>query len=263
MVQADELDRFVNDNIDLFHKGKIRSLQGLQLNGILRKKNPYLFKAKNLSSAHELVSDLLNAFLYSSEEKLFGDFLEALAIFVSGKTCGGWKSSATGVDLEFKNDGVHYLVSIKSGTNWGNSTQQRDQERNFQTAVSVMKQSQLSLNVQPVLGICYGRTRTTFLRGYMKSVGQSFWHLISGDEQFYTTIIEPLGYRAKEHNDKFFAEKNRVLNLFTQEFMTEFCIDGVIDWSKLVHFNSGNLNLKPVIATTEHEVQQAEPELSA
>jgi Type II restriction endonuclease EcoO109I len=53
-VQADELDSFVNDNIDLFHEGKIRSLQGLQLNGILRKKNPYLFKAKNLSSAHEV-----------------------------------------------------------------------------------------------------------------------------------------------------------------------------------------------------------------
>ena len=55
----------------------------LDLKTILRKKNPYLFKAKNINLASDLIREILDAFLYSSEEKLFGDFLEDLATFIS------------------------------------------------------------------------------------------------------------------------------------------------------------------------------------
>lgn len=239
-----EVDKFVNENIDKFHTNKIKSLEMLNLKTILRKKNPYLFKAKNINLASDLIHEILDAFLYSSEEKLFGDFLEDLAIFISGKTCNGRKSAATGIDLEFMNKSVHYLVSIKSGPNWGNSSQQKKQESDFINAVKVLKQSKHALNAQPVLGICYGRVKTSFLRGYMKAVGQNFWYLVSGNENLYTDIIEPLGYKAKQHNDTFIKQKSRVMNLFTQEFMKSFCENGNIDWKKLVEFNSGNLDLK-------------------
>ena len=110
--------------------------------------------------------------------------------------------------------------------------------------MGVLKQSRHTLNVQPVLGICYGKTRTSYLRGYMKVVGQNFWYLISENEDLYTDIVEPLGYRAKEHNDAFEEMKGRIVNKFTNEFMAEFCDkDGTIDWQKLVVFNSGNLDL--------------------
>jgi hypothetical protein len=240
-INIDELNTFVNTNIDKFHLGKAKTLQGLGLKSILARKNPYLFKAKNITTASDLVHDLLEAYLSSSEEKLFGNFLEELAIFISSKTCGGRKSAATGVDLEFDSDGVHYLVSIKSGPQWGNSSQQKKQELDFQTAVGVMKQLDRTMNVQPVLGICYGKTKTSFLRGYMKVVGQSFWHLISNNEHLYTDIIEPLGYRAKEHNETFMQEKSRIINVFTQEFINDFCVNGAIDWKKIVQFNSGNM----------------------
>jgi hypothetical protein len=133
---------------------------------------------------------------------------------------------------------------MKSGPNWGNSSQQRRQESDFQNAVKVLKQSKQNLNIQPVLGICYGKVRTSYLRGYMKVVGQNFWYLISGDESLYTGIIEPVGYRAKEHNAKFKKEKSKLINLFTKEFLEDFCTDGDIDWKKLVEFNSGNFDLK-------------------
>ena len=210
----------------------------------LQKKNPYLFRAKNITVANDLVNDVLDAFLASSEEKLFGDFLEELAIFVSSKTCKGRKSAATGIDLEFENDKTLYLVSIKSGPNWGNSSQQKKQESDFQNALKVFKQSNHKTNVQPVLGICYGKVKTSHIRGYLKVVGQNFWYLISEDENLYTDIIEPLGYRAKQHNAKFLKEKSRIINLFTQEFMKTFCTNGIIDWKKIVEFNSGNLDLK-------------------
>jgi hypothetical protein len=240
-VTTKDLNEFVNNNIDDFHKNKLKTLRGINLNNILQKKNPYLFKAKNLNSAHDLINDILSAFLYSSEEKLFGDFLEDLALFIADKTNGGWKSSAEGIDIEFKKDNVHYLVSVKSGTNWGNSSQQNKQEENFQKALKVIKQSKIAPQVQPVLGICYGKTKTSYLRGYMKVVGQSFWHLISDNNNLYTEIVEPLGYKAKEHNEEFLKEKNRILNMFTQEFIEKFCDNGNINWERLVQFNSGNL----------------------
>lgn len=241
-VNTTELNKFVNQNIDNFHESKAKILVGLGLKSILAKKNPYLFKAKNIETASELVEDILNAFLSSSEEELFGAFLEELAIFISSQTSKGRKSVGTGIDLEFSNKGILYLISIKSGVNWGNSSQQRKQEENFQSAVAIVKQSNQTLNVQPVLGICYGKTKTSFIRGYMKVVGQSFWYLISNNKKLYTDIIEPLGYKAKEHNEKFLKEKAKIINLFTKEFIKDFCNkDGSINWEKFVEFNSSNM----------------------
>jgi hypothetical protein len=242
-LNLNDVKKFVNKNICIFHGNKLKVLESLKLKDVLKKKNPYLFRAKNITIASDLISSILDAFLSSSEEKIFGDFLEELATFISGKTCRGRKSAATGIDIEFMNKGTLYLVSVKSGPNWGNNAQQNKQQQDFQTAVRVLKQTNHKLNVQPVLGICYGKTKTTFLRGYMKVVGQNFWYLISENEDLYTDIIEPLGYRAKQHNDAFVKQKGKVINSFTQEFMQKFCSNGVIDWKKLVEFNSGNLDL--------------------
>lgn len=234
---------YVNDNIVVFHNHRIKSLEGLNLDRLLTK-NPYLFKAKNIVTANELISGLLDAFLSSSEEKLFGDFLEGLAVFVAEMTCGGHKSTASGVDLEFINNGVHYIVSIKSGPSWGNSSQQDKLEQDFKNAVTRVKQSKRGINVQPVLGICYGKTKTSYLRGYMKVVGQNFWYLISENQNLYTDIIEPVGYRAKEHNEVFSVEESKVINRFTNAFIERFCDDdGAINWIRLVKFNSGNFDI--------------------
>lgn len=242
-LNLDEVREYVNENIVDFHQRRIKSLEELKLEKLL-KKNPYLFKAKNITTAGELITDLLDAFLSSSEEKLFGDFLEDLAVFIASKTCDGHKSTASGVDLEFFTNGVHYVVSVKSGTNWGNSSQQKKLEEDLRNAVIRVRQSKHGANVQSVLGICYGKTKTSYVRGYVKVVGQNFWYLISENEALYTDIIDPIGHRAKQHNEAFLKEKSRVINRFTKLFIDRFCDDtGDIDWVKLVQFNSGNYDL--------------------
>ncbi|GAB4437726.1 MAG: PmeII family type II restriction endonuclease [Anaerolineae bacterium] len=247
-LNLDDVREYVNENIVDFHQRRIKSLEDLKL-GKLLKKNPYLFKAKNIVTAGQLIEGLLDAFLSSSEEKLFGDFLEGLAVFIAGKTCGGHKSAATGVDLEFINNGIHYVVSIKSGTNWGNSSQQTKLQQDLQKAAATIKQARFGTNVQAVLGICYGKTKTSYLRGYLKVVGQNFWYLISENKDLYTDIIEPIGYRAKQHNDTFVNEKARVTNKFTKKFIDAFCDEtGAIDWVKLVEWNSGNFDLDKFIS---------------
>jgi len=242
-LSFDKVNEFANENIVDFHRKRINSLESLTLTKLLTK-NPYLFKAKNIQTAGELMLGLLDAFLSSSEEKLFCDFLEELAIYIASQTCGGHKSTAPGVDLEFENKGIYYIVSVKSGPRWGNSSQQSKLAEDLQKAVIRFNQSRHGKNVQPVLGICYGKTRTKYLRGYLKIVGQNFWYLISENENLYTDIIEPIGFRAREHNKAFEYEKARVVNRFTKMFIDRFCDDdGAINWVKLVEFNSGNYDL--------------------
>ncbi|MDI6754288.1 MAG: PmeII family type II restriction endonuclease [Thermodesulfobacteriota bacterium] len=247
-LNLDEVYEYVNENIIDFHQRKVKSLEELRLEKLLTK-NPYLFKAKNITTASELITNLLEAFLSSSEEKLFGDFLEGLAGFIAQKTCGGHKSTASGVDLEFLYKKIHYVVSVKSGTNWGNSSQQDKLEQDLKKAVARVKQLKHGANIQPVLGICYGKTKTSYVRGYLKVVGQNFWYLISGNKNLYTDLIEPIGHRAKEHNENFLCERGRVINLFTRQFIDEFCdATGAINWMKLVEFNSGNYDLNKFLA---------------
>jgi hypothetical protein len=234
---------FVNVEIVKFHDARLARLENLNLKEVLRKKNPYLFRAKNLLTAGQLIPAILDAFLSSSEEEIFGKFLEQLAIFISGQTCGGRKSSAEGVDLEFDLDGIRYIVSIKSGPNWGNSSQYRRLEENFRRAVVVQRQAQPALHIQPVLGICYGRTATRDKGLYRKIVGQNFWYFLSGDPDLYVDIIEPIGHQARRHNDDFARKRASIENRFTAELIQDFCgPDYLIDWRKLVAFNSSNLS---------------------
>ncbi len=240
-LKLSDVQNYVNQNIGTFHQSRISRLQEVKLKQVLKKKNPYLFRAKNILTAEKLVESILDAFLSSSEEELFGNFLEGLAIFVASKTVSGKKSAATGVDLEFDRDGIKYLVAVKSGQNWGNSSQWVALRANFRKAIKVLRQSEHIKQVQPVVGSCYGKRKTVNDGELIKMAGQNFWYFLSGNERLYTDIIEPIGFEAKRHNDKYYEERARLINRFTAEFATEFCTDGRIDWQKLVVFNSGNL----------------------
>ena len=208
---------------------------------VVKRKNPYLFKAKNINAASEFVKTILDAFLSSQEEGIFGDFLEELAIFICGQVYGGRKSSAVGIDLEFEKDNIRYIVSIKSGPNWGNSSQIAKMRDNFRQAKRILGRNTSSTNVVAVNGCCYGKDRVPNKGDYFKLCGQRFWEFISGDGDLYTDIIEPLGHRAKEKNEQFNLEYAKVFNRFTGEFITEFCdADGNIRWEDIVRLNSAS-----------------------
>lgn len=97
-----EITKYVEDNIDNFHAKRLEKLEKLNFKQVLKRKNPYLFKAKNILSAHDLMQNILDAFLQSQEETLFGEFLEGVAIFVCHQVYEGVKSTELeGIDLEF------------------------------------------------------------------------------------------------------------------------------------------------------------------
>ena len=233
-----QITAYVEAHIGTFHDKRLESLNRLKLPDLLIK-NPYLFRSKNLVIAGDLVKSLLDAYLSSQEETLFGDFLEGVAIYVAEQVHSGLKSSATGIDLEFVKDGNRYIISIKSGPNWGNSSQVARMKDNFTTAARVIRQGNRTANVIAINGCCYGRDANPDKGDYFKYCGQDFWELISGDRELYTRIVEPLGHNAKRRNNDFARQYGAVVNRFTQEFMAQFCTDaGAIDWNKLVQYSS-------------------------
>jgi hypothetical protein len=242
-LNLNDVLQYVEENIGLFHQKRIQSLDNLKLSQVLKRKNPYLFKAKYVLTAEQIIRGLIDAHISSNEETVFGDWLEGLVIFINGKVYGGYKSGITGIDLEFDNEGFRYIVTIKSGPNWGNSSQIKKMISDFKTAKRTLRTGNSHLNVVAINGCCYGRDKNPDKGDYLKYCGQLFWEFISGEENLFTEIIEPLGTKAKERNDEFELSYSQMINKFTREFANDFCkINGEIDWEKLVRFNSAKTN---------------------
>ena len=229
---------FVEAHIGEFHAKRLASLGELKLEKVLKRKNPYLFRAKNLSTPETLVRALLDAHLSSQEETIFGELLEKLAIHVCGLSCGGWKSGIAGIDLELDRDGHRYIVSIKSGPHWGNSEQIKKLRSSFKLAAVALRTSGSKLHIRAINGCCYGRDNQPDKGDYDKLCGQRFWEFISGNADFYMDLIEPLGHQAKKRNDAFAEKYDQVLTLFSQEFASGYCVNGKIDWNKIVVLGS-------------------------
>ena len=243
-LNIQDITQYVEDNIVSFHQKRIDSLDKMKLQTVLKKKNPYLFKAKYLLTSEQIIRGLTDAFISSNEETVFGNWLEEFAIFINQQVYGGWKSGITGVDLEFDKENIRYIVAIKSGPNWGNSSQIAKMKSDFLSAKRTLRTSNSKLIISAVNGCCYGIDNNSDKGDYYKYCGQKFWQFISGNNNLYIDIIEPLGHKAKEKNDLFIESYTKMINKFTKEFAIEFCNDaGEINWTKLIKFNSENKSL--------------------
>lgn len=223
----------------MFHQRRLEGLESLRLDHVLKRKNPYLFKAKNLVNAEDLVKSLVDAYLSSQEETVFGAFLEQLAIFCSAETVDGRKSGIDGIDLEFVRDDVLHLVAIKSGPNWHNASQLKKLRTDFLRAKKTLNTNSARPVVRFINGCSYGRISKDY-GDFEKICGEAFWTLISSEKNLFTDIVEPLGFEAKKHNDAFELKYGLVRTKFTAEFISKYCDeDFAIDWEKIVRFNSG------------------------
>jgi site-specific DNA-methyltransferase (cytosine-N4-specific) len=227
-----------------FYNVRLNNLKGLNLKSVLKRKNPYLFKAKNIELAGDLVKSIVDAFLSSQEETIFGNLLEGFAVYVSKTLYSGFKSELKSVDLEFERDGVYYVVGIKSGTNWGNSDQVNRMRDNFKTAKQLLRERGHK-EVVAVNGCIYGKDGRSFKthadpdKQYYKYAGQVFWHFISDDDNLYREIIAPIDKEARRKDEDFKKAYAAKVNEMTQEFTANFMTaDSQIDWLGLIDFVS-------------------------
>ena len=173
-------------------EGKLSDIQK-----VLLKKNPFLFSIRTTDDPNVLAKMVVEAHISSSEETMFGNLIEDIAIAVCGHAKGGKKSAASGIDLEYDEGGERTIIQVKSGPRWGNSDQRKKLEDNFGTAQKRLRQSNSKIRVRCVEGISYGRSGIIDKGHYYKITGNAFWKDISGWDGTAKAIIQTLNSHAK------------------------------------------------------------------
>jgi len=232
---ARKVEEFVGHRFRELDRSRAAHMAELELNFLLSDSNPYLDRVVWRESASQIIDSLIDGESSSLDERLFDDFLSSLAVFVSEEKCEGEKSGINGIDIELQRGDTRYLIVVRPRNLPDNSFQYEGLAEDFQRAVKVLKKSKTVGEIQPTIGICYGRTKRRNNGAFLQVSGQDFWELISGEPDLYMDIIEPIGYRAREFNDEFIMKRDHTLNRMVREFTEKFCTaDGKIDWQKIV-----------------------------
>lgn len=225
--------------LDAFYSSLIAKVNSLNIKSIMKRKNPYLFRAKAMNGAAQIVDAILAAFISSSEETIFGNvFFEPIACAAAQ----GQKALAEGVDIMVERDNTIYAIAVKSGTSVFNADSRKKQEQNFMAASKLAQQAKKRFVA--LIGYSYGKKKASS-RGlpkfYSELAGKEFWTELTGDEEFYIKLIRLMDRLPEKYVEDFDEAYQKAANRLVKEFTIEFCNDdGGIDWEKLVRFNSGD-----------------------
>lgn len=196
-----------------------------------------------MSSAPEMIRELLAAHMSSSDEAIFGDeFFEPVCKAVSQKTIQ--VAGSRGADFVVETDDSYEVISLKSGPNAFNSSQVEKQNEHFEAIERSVRATLRGLRKQfvPIMGCGYGKVDTgpTPSKRYFKLAGQAFWERLTGDAEFYLKLVRLMRDDPDRHKpvfkDAWDRAEARFLKMFSEHFITT---DGTILWEKLVAFNSG------------------------
>ncbi len=247
-LDYEKLDAFISsDVIKPFYEIRLLRLESAKISIIARRKNPYLFKAKNIETSGDLAKSILDAFLSSQEETIFGELMENLAIHVCSEVFGGEKAeegSYPSVDLIFSREEKLYIVGIKSGPNWGNADQISIMKRNFKKAKKIIRSERKNVSIISINGCIYGKDNNSHKvnkdpdLSYYKLCGQAFWELISGDDKLYKKIIQPLDTEAKKRDSTFKELYIKKINEMTKDVVDLFYTENALDWDKIIDYVS-------------------------
>ena len=225
--------------LDSFYKNLIKKVNSLNIKAVMRRKNPYLFRAKAMNGAAQIVDAILTAFVSSSEETIFGNvFFEPIAVAASQ----GQKALAEGVDIMLERENTIYAIAVKSGPSVFNADSRKKQEQNFIAANKLAQQAKKRF--VPIVGYGYGKKKISdrgLPKFYKELAGKDFWAELTGDEEFYIKLIRFMEKIPEKYIEEFNASYQKAENRLIREFTQEFCLnDGSIDWEKLVKFNAGD-----------------------
>ena len=229
----------VADALGQFYENLVRNVNSLNISRVLKRKNPFLFRAKAMDRAADIVDSILGAFVSSSEETIFGNvFFEPVAL----AAVQGQKALAEGIDIMVERGETIYAIAVKSGTSVFNADSRKKQEENFIAASKLAQQAKKRF--VPIVGYGYGRKKTSSkgrAKLYTELAGKDFWTALTGDESFYIDLVRYMDKLPENHIEEFRKAYQNASNRLIREFTQTFCqMDGSIDWEKLVRFNSGD-----------------------
>ena len=239
LFDTKELEELIAVCLREFYKRRIHKLSEIRLRPFLARKNPYLFRARAVEKASELIEQLLFAHLQASDETIFGDvFFEPIAKVASGAVV----SPAPGLDFAIESETRYTAVAMKSGPNIFNASQKRRQSDEFNSIRARLHKVQKQFD--PLLAHAYGRLNTEpdKFRTYRDRSGQAFWTEVTGDSDFYLKLIRLMADEPLRRQEEFELAWGALVNRFTAEFVLDFCFeDGRIDWEKLTQFVSAKV----------------------
>ncbi len=227
-----KLEVAITRSLKEFHETRLQKAQDLKMLPLIRRKNPYLYRALGYEVAATLMTSLLESHLKESDETIFGNaFFEPLALLASG----GRAAESQGVDVVVATDSKYLAIAVKSGPNIFNASQKRRQNTEFNALRSRLQKTLKEFD--PLVGHGYGRTVSgpNATKNYRDSSGQVFWEELTGDPDFYLKLIRLMHNEPLKYKEEFDREWAAIINRLTQEFSKAFCLpDGHIAWERLV-----------------------------
>ena len=213
--------------------GKLRKRLAESPAKIIARKNPFLFRVRVVSDVRQYATMIVNAHLSSSEETMFGNTLETLAVTICEHAKGGRKSGIAKIDLEYEENQVRNIIQIKSGENWGNSSQRERLVETFNGVRRILRQGNSKLNIQCIEGICYGRSATREKGTHVQLVGGHFWRDISGWEGTADGVMDLLGHHASNGLIELRIEaEDRMVEYLRGQGAVD--LDGSLRWYRLL-----------------------------
>ena len=213
---------------------KLRAKLQTKPHTFISRKNPFLFRIRDAKNVEELAWRILDAFLSSSEETIFGDVLEDLAVIVCRHARGGQKSGIEHIDLEYSDpSGARMLIQVKSSVHWGNSSQHKALREAFARAMTILRQGNRNLHVRCIEGCCYGKSEIKDRGTHERIVGYEFWKEISGWEGTASAILKLVGEYAENGLQDAREHAHGVVVNYLHEM--EVATDTGLAWDKLLH----------------------------
>lgn len=233
-----QLSKLIEKCLTDFYDRRFKAIDDLDLKKILSRKNPYLFRAIGTEQASEIVKQILQAYMSSSDETIFGDaYFEQIAQNLPNVVA----SDGAGADFKIEDETTIRDYSLKSGPNPFNAAQREKQNTQFMEMRARL--AKMRKKFDPVLAYSYGRRikPADGKRIYRETSGQEFWAEVTGDSDFYLKLIRLMGSIPQRRKEEYQHVWDAAVNRLELEFLKAFCFpeDGRIDWEKLTAFVSG------------------------
>lgn len=201
--------------------------------GVIARKNPFLFRIRAKDNPAAYIDSVLDAYCSASEETMFGNLMEDCAKIICRHAKQGDKAHAAGIDLDYLDGNVRYLVQVKSGPNWGNSAQKAKLRDQFTNARKVYGANESDRHMVCIEGHTYGKSNRKDEGTHLVLTGPDFWMEISGWEGCSDALLQLIGEHA---NNGLESVRKDAKAAGIQALEQAGIIDNnAIDWLRLHH----------------------------
>jgi hypothetical protein len=236
--EKERIEKYIFTAAREFHKGQLDKLDRVSAKSLIKSVDPYILMMSPFTTKESWAVKSLDRHMFSSEEGMKGTMYEKIARFILKVRIPGARKPPQFFDCQLYADGFLTFFELKSGSNWGNSSQWDSLRRRF----TELQRNHAPQPVRLILGIAYGKSSKGILEHYDGKIieirGQEFWHYITDEPDFYIELGKRLASGSKAYNSSLILKRNTTINRLISE-AEEFCFpNGQLDTELILRMNS-------------------------